>query len=95
MLHPCFAGGQNVSGSCPSSGSYHDMGWWIADGELSSLRRQVGANHRMLSTYVNTLHSHGLVIDRLTEPLAPQAWREQRPDAARFPVFLVARARRL
>ena len=95
LLHPCFAGGQNVSGSWPSSGSYHDEGWWVADGELSSLRRQVGANHRTLSTYVNTLRSHGLVIDRLAEPHPPKEWREERPDAARFPVFLVAQAARL
>jgi SAM-dependent methyltransferase len=92
LLHPCFAGGRDVSGSWPSWGGYHDEGWWVADGALSSLRRQVGANHRTLSTYVNTLRHHGLVIDRLAEPRPPQEWRERRPDAARFPVFLVARA---
>jgi len=32
-------------------------------GVRSTLRRQVGANHRMLSTYVNVLRGHGLVID--------------------------------
>lgn len=95
LLHPCFAGGQDVSGSWPSWGSYHDESWWVAGGALSSLRRQVGANHRMLSTYVNTVRGHGLVIDRLAEPRPPKEWRERRLDAARFPVFLVARARRL
>ena len=95
LLHPCFVGGQDVSGSWPSWGSYHDEGWWVAGGVLSSLRRQIGANHRMLSTYVNTLRGHGLVIDRLAEPRPPEEWRERRLDAARFPVFLVARAARL
>ena len=50
ILHPCFAGGQNVSGSWPTAGSYYDEGWWTAQDALSTLRRQVGANHRMLST---------------------------------------------
>jgi SAM-dependent methyltransferase len=95
LLHPCFAGGQDVSGSWPSWGSYHDEGWWVADGALSSLRRQVGANHRRLSTYLNTLRGHGLVIDWLAEPRPPEDWRERRLDVARFPVFLVARAARL
>ena len=95
LLHPCFAGGQDVSASWPPSSSYYDEGWWAADGALSSLRRQVGANHRMLSTYLNTLRGHGLVIDRLAEPGPPEEWRERRLDAARFPVFLVARVMRL
>jgi SAM-dependent methyltransferase len=95
LLHPCFGGGQDVSGSWPSAGSYYDEGWWVAEGALSILRRQVGANHRMLSTYVNTLHRHGLVIDCLIEPRPPDEWRDTRPDAARTPVFLVVRAKPL
>jgi SAM-dependent methyltransferase len=94
LLHPCFGGGQHVSGSWPTTGSYYDEGWWAADGALSSLRRQVGANHRTLSTYVNMLHSHGLGIDSMAEPPPPSEWSAQRPDAARLPVFLVARAAR-
>ena len=27
ILHPCFAGGADVSGAWPTSGSYHDEGW--------------------------------------------------------------------
>jgi ubiquinone/menaquinone biosynthesis C-methylase UbiE len=94
MLHPCFAGGKDVSGSWPSTGSYYDDGWWAADAALSSLRRQVGANHRALSTYVNMLRSHSLGIDAMAEPPPPSEWSAQRPDAARLPVFLVARAAR-
>ena len=92
LLHPCFGGGQDVSGSWPSSGSYYDEGWWAADSALSSLRRQVGANHRTLSTYVNVLRSHGFGIDTVSEPRPSNEWSAQRPDAARLPVFLVARA---
>jgi SAM-dependent methyltransferase len=92
LLHPCFGGGKDVSGSWPATGSYYDEGWWVADGALSSLRRQVGANHRTLSTYVNMLRSHGLGIDTIAEPHPACEWSAQRPDAARLPVFLVARA---
>jgi SAM-dependent methyltransferase len=92
LLHPCFGGGKDVSGSWPATATYYDEGWWAADGALSSLRRQVGANHRTLSTYVNLLRAHGFVIDQLAEPEPPVEWSAERPDAARQPVFLVARA---
>ncbi|UBU15897.1 class I SAM-dependent methyltransferase [Nonomuraea gerenzanensis] len=91
ILHPCFPGGQEVSGSWPTGGRYHDEGWWRADGELSSLRRQVGANHRTLSTYVNALRRHDLWVEEVAEPEPASAWASKRPDAARFPVFLVLR----
>jgi SAM-dependent methyltransferase len=91
ILHPCFPGGQGVSGSWPSGGDYYDEVWWLADGALSTLRRQVGANHRMLSTYLNLLRRHGLWLDQVVEPNPPPEWADQRPDAAGFPVFLVAR----
>ncbi|MEV0822947.1 class I SAM-dependent methyltransferase [Nonomuraea rubra] len=89
ILHPCFPGGQGVSGSWPGDARYHAEGWWRADGELSSLRRQVGANHRTLSTYVNTLRRHDLWVDELAEPEPAPEWAAKRPDAARYPVFLV------
>jgi SAM-dependent methyltransferase len=90
ILHPCFAGGGEVSGSWPAGRTYYDEGRWTADGALSTLRRVVGANHRMLSTYVNTLQAHGLILDRLAEPRPADGWATRRPDAASFPVFLVA-----
>jgi 2-polyprenyl-3-methyl-5-hydroxy-6-metoxy-1,4-benzoquinol methylase len=91
ILHPCFAGGADVSGSWPSGGTYYDERWWQADGSLSTLRQQVGANHRSLSTYLNSLRRHGLLLDEIAEPAPAAEWAATRPDAARFPVFLVAR----
>lgn len=91
ILHPCFPGGANVSGSWPTNGGYYDERWWTADGTASSLRRQVGANHRMLSTYINTLRRHDLWLDAMIEPDPPSEWSADRRDAARHPVFLVAR----
>jgi 2-polyprenyl-3-methyl-5-hydroxy-6-metoxy-1,4-benzoquinol methylase len=91
ILHPCFPGGFSVSGSWPTTSSYYDERWWTADGTASSLRRQVGANHRMLSTYINTLRRHNLWLDAMIEPDPPSEWSTNRRDAALHPVFLVAR----
>jgi SAM-dependent methyltransferase len=95
ILHPCFAGAGDVSGAWPANGSYHDEVFWRADGEYSTLRRQVGAQHRTLATYVNALSRHGLILTAMAEPAAPPQWStDDRRDAARLPVFLVARCRR-
>ena len=96
ILHPCFPGGEGVSGDWPASGRYYDERWWMADGVRSTLRRQVGANHRMLSTYVNVLRGHGLVIDEMREPDPGPKWAaDGRGDSARFPVYLVIRCAKL
>jgi 2-polyprenyl-3-methyl-5-hydroxy-6-metoxy-1,4-benzoquinol methylase len=93
ILHPCFSGGGEVSGSWPTGGSYHDEIWWAADGPASTLRGQVGGNHRTLSTYVNRLQAYGLILDHVVEPPALGPWRELHPEAARGPVYLVVRCR--
>jgi SAM-dependent methyltransferase len=91
ILHPCFSGGQDISGSWPATGRYYDEGRWTAQGALSTLRRQVGANHRMLSTYLNTFRAHDLWLDQITEPGPPPDW-DQAHDADREPVYLVGRS---
>jgi hypothetical protein len=59
-----------------------------------TLRQRVGANHRMLSTYVSTLRRHGLWLDRIAEPLPEPDW-DPAHDADRKPVYLAARFARL
>jgi SAM-dependent methyltransferase len=94
IVHPCFAGGTDISGSWPASGSYYDEGHWTAQGVRSGLRRLVGANHRTLSTYLATLHRHGLRLDEIAEPLPKPDW-DPAHNADRQPVFLVARCVKL
>jgi 2-polyprenyl-3-methyl-5-hydroxy-6-metoxy-1,4-benzoquinol methylase len=94
ILHACFTGGKNISGSWPATGRYYDEGRWTARGALSTLRRQVGANHRMLSTYLNTLRAHDLWLDQITEPVPAPDW-DRAHDADRKPVYLVARSLRM
>lgn len=91
ILHPCFPGTTGVSASWPASGRYYDEGFWTADAVLSPLRRQVGANHRMVSTYLNTFRQHGLWLDQVSEPVPAPGWSQKRPHADRTPVYLVAR----
>jgi SAM-dependent methyltransferase len=91
ILHPCFPGAADVASSWPATGSYYDEGRWTADAALSSLRRQVGSNHRMLSTYLNAFRRHDLWLDHVREPAPEEQWSQQRPRAGRTPVYLAAR----
>jgi SAM-dependent methyltransferase len=91
ILHPCFPGVEGVSGAWPSDGTYHDERWWQADGSLSTLRQQVGANHRTLSTYLNALRRHGFVLDETAEPVPSGDPSSPRSGMSRYPVFLVVR----
>ena len=80
-----------MSGSWPAAGRYYDEGWWTAEAARSELRRQVGANHRMLSTYLNTFRQHGLWLDQLSEPAPGPRWGRDRLHADRVPVYLAGR----
>jgi SAM-dependent methyltransferase len=60
----------------------------------STLRQRVGSNHRMLSTYLNALIRHGLMLDEAAEPDFPAAWAAMPPEKDPVPVFLAARCRR-
>ncbi len=95
LLHPCFPGWREDGSSSwqPGRGYYHE-GWWRTDAPSSTLRQRVGSNHRMLSTYLNTLIRHGLSLEELVEPDLPAAWINASPEKDPVPVFLAARCRR-
>ena len=90
ILHPCFPGIEGVSGAWPSDGTYYDERYWQTDATLSVLRQQVGANHRTLSTYLNTLHHHGLTLTQTTEPQPRIDPDSPRAPMTHYPVFFVA-----
>ena len=58
------------------------------------LRAKVGANHRMLSTYLNALVRHSLTLEAVVEPPQPAEWASEAPAAAPVPVYLVVRCRK-
>lgn len=93
ILHPCFPGSGTVAAAWPPGGTYYDEGWWRTEDPQSALRRQVGANHRTLSTYLNALSRHDLQVEEAVEPRPEEDWAE-RTGAASFPVYFVARCRR-
>jgi ubiquinone/menaquinone biosynthesis C-methylase UbiE len=92
ILHPCFAGVEDVAGSWPEAGRYYDEQRWFAHSTASTLRQRVGANHRTIATYVNCLVRHGLAVDRVVEPEPSGEWATERPAAARLPLYLVVGA---
>lgn len=70
LLHPSFPGetppdGDALPSWSPQAG-YSSEGWWTA--ESTGVRGHVGANHRKLTTYLNTVMANGLEFTRFTEP---------------------------
>jgi SAM-dependent methyltransferase len=94
LLHPCFPGwGDDAPSSWPTGQGYFAEGWWLADNP--GFRGKVGANHRMLSTYLNALVEHGLSIERAVEPRPAGEWLHAKPSEDLVPVFLVLFCRRV
>lgn len=84
VFHPCYPGGPegSVSGlpSWPPDGGYAAEGWWTTQGQ--GVRGHVGANHRMLSTYLNAIIRSGFDLEEVAE------------RGESLPVYLIVRARR-
>ena len=84
LLHPCFPGlRQGASeqlSSWPPDRGYASEGWWTTRGD--GVRGRVGANHRMLSTYLNATLRAGFELAEFSEP------------AGQVPRFFIVRCRR-
>jgi SAM-dependent methyltransferase len=96
IVHPCFPGWE-AKGASPSwqpGSGYYDEEWWLSDGPPGGVRTKVGANHRMLSTYINTLARNGLVLEEMVESQPPAEWMEVAPKMGPVPVYFVARCRK-
>lgn len=68
LFHPCFPGADDDPGSVPSwppEQGYASEGWWTT--QQTGVRGHIGANHRMLSTYLNAVLRAGLVFEELAE----------------------------
>ena len=85
LLHPCFPGLRDGASeqlsSWPPDRGYASEGWWTTGSD--GVRGRVGANHRMLSTYLNAALRAGFNFDEFAEP------------ASEVPRYLIARCRRL
>jgi ubiquinone/menaquinone biosynthesis C-methylase UbiE len=89
ILHPCFPGYADAPSAWPPGLGYYREEWWLAT--TDGFRGKVGSNHRMLSTYVNLLVEHGLVLDRIGEPEPSAEWQQRLPGGTPVPVYFVAR----
>jgi SAM-dependent methyltransferase len=73
LLHPCFpgirTGDSEQLSSWPPDRGYAAEGWWTTQGD--GVRGRVGANHRMLSTYLNAALRAGFELCEFKEPPAP------------------------
>lgn len=74
-------------------GEYFGEGFWLSR-NAAGLRGKVGALHRMLSTYLNTLSDAGFAIERVLEPHADELSIARVPGYAVVPTLLLVRARK-
>jgi SAM-dependent methyltransferase len=83
IVHPCCPGTERGRSSWPPEEGYEREGWWISPNHNpDGVRIRVGATHRKLSTFLNTLLDAGLEPERFVEPSAP------------VPTYLLWRCRR-
>lgn len=96
ILHPCYhppPSGEITAADgtiCRTVSGYFTEGFWHSDARPGPPGK-VGAYHRTLSTYVNTLTDAGLVLERLNEPTATVGLAERRPVWREVPAVLIAR----
>lgn len=96
ILHPCFPGwpSKDARPSWDPATGYYDEGFWRPDGPPHGVRPRVGANHRMLCTYINALAERNLLLERLEEPTPGDDWLDEPPEVGPVPVYFVGRCRR-
>jgi 2-polyprenyl-3-methyl-5-hydroxy-6-metoxy-1,4-benzoquinol methylase len=105
ILHPCFHTSQSGEIETPT-GAARTISRYFVEGHWRSDTRpgppgKVGAYHRTVSTYVNTLSEAGLQVERLSEPgmdddrpQSPAFASSGRPVWAEVPAILVALCRK-
>ncbi|HZP80175.1 MAG TPA: class I SAM-dependent methyltransferase [Chthonomonadaceae bacterium] len=98
ILHPCYNTPLSGEIETPEGiqrtvARYFAEGYWRSDSRTGPPGK-VGAYHRTLSAYVNTLTDAGLILERLSEVQATGDFAARRPVWAEAPAVLVARCRR-
>lgn len=100
ITHPCFEAPHAWWGTADDGAAYRAVRGYFVEGRWFStnpdgVRGKVGAYHRTLATYLNTLVTAGLTLDRLAEPRpdGPAADRLP-PGYTVVPAMLVARFHR-
>lgn len=97
-LHPCFHTPRSGEMPAPDGwlrtiGSYFTEGYWRS-ATRTGPPGKVGAYHRTLSTYLNTLLDAGLLLEQIGEPQGSLGPTATRPIWAEVPAILAARCRK-
>jgi ubiquinone/menaquinone biosynthesis C-methylase UbiE len=100
ITHPCFLPPdshwtQEENGAVGRFVShYFEEIYWRSD-NAHGVRGKVGAHHRTLSTYLNSLIEAGLCIERLVEPSATGAIAERSPGFIEVAALLLVKAKKM
>ena len=96
LVHPCFYPPHSDTFTAPDGTTYRrvrryfDEGEWFSDNP-EGVRGKVGAYHRTLSTYLNTMTDAGLRLDCLREPPVTPNAATNAPRHTETPFLLVVR----
>ena len=98
ILHPCYNPRRSgelttTEGPVRTVAGYFDEGHWTSETRTGPPGR-VGAYHRTLSTYLNTLSEAGLVLECASEPAAAGEAAMRRPIWTEVPAHLIMRWRK-
>lgn len=97
ITHPCFAAPHAQWHTGGDGHQHRDVGIYLTEGFWSSpqggtLCSQVGAQHRTLTTYINTLVNSGFTINRVIEPQATGPALARNPGYAEIPCLFLLKA---
>ncbi len=99
ITHPCFqtpaSTWMNAEDGAVYRGvrGYFTEGFWRSDNPRG-VRGQVGANHRMLSTYLNALAEAGFLLEHMVEPQATDQIAASIPGYTVVPAAILIRCKR-
>jgi 2-polyprenyl-3-methyl-5-hydroxy-6-metoxy-1,4-benzoquinol methylase len=99
VLHPCYntptsgEGTDRYGALCRTINGYWTEGYWRSD-DRPGPPGQIGAYHRTLSTYLNTLLSAGFALEHLSEPRPSATLAVQRPIWDEVPAALIIKCRK-
>jgi SAM-dependent methyltransferase len=100
ITHPCFEAPHAQWVTAPDGkvsreiSNYVEEGFWRSNCS-EGVRGKVGAQHRMLSTYINTLAQTGFRIIQIVEPVATTDEAKQAPRFQSIPAFMLMRCRKV
>lgn len=99
ITHPCFNTPASIWLTRPDGtvsrevSGYFEEGFWRPQ-NTQGVRSRVGALHRTLSAYLNSLVAASFTIERLLEPRAIDALARRSPGYTQVPVALLLRVRK-